>query len=499
MKADSPNFSNNLSPNISGDSARYLKWPFRSPGIKASLVGAILVTISATSALVYVPWALISRRNIDTIVTQANEEIVLGASQEVKRLFNSAKVANQLLANNYQYNLVDFYSPTEREALFLSVLSANPNFSWVQLGYENGDFFGAQRLPDGTLKTHFRDWQAADRTTLSTVHTYATEEMVMGAPDETETFAMNPPFYAPERPWYQDAIANPGDMSWTVYVYRSSQQPGMDASITLDDSEESSVVGIGIELSQLSDFLVRLQGSLEGEVFIINQEQDILASTDLREAVSNQSQKPELEQLGESDNPLLQYAHTAIEENKSEMIAGGRLTYIEPATGDRYFVSLNEIETLDWMVGTVVPANFYLADVRRNRRRLLFIISAFIAVTAGVAVFLSDRVIACPILKVTKAAADIEAENFQLDSLSGLVNRRDELGQLARVFSHMAKEVHVREKRLKSQVKALRIEIDEVKRERQVSEIVESDFFQDLTAKANNLRQRSKQRRTTSK
>lgn len=505
MKADS---SYNLSSNhgVSPDSSSLndssaqpskwpSKWPLKAPGIKASLVGAILFTISVTSALVYVPWALISRRNIDTIVTQANEEIVLGASQEVKRLFNSAKVANQLLANNYQYSLVDFYDPQEREALFLSVLGANPNFSWVQLGYENGDFFGAQRLSDGTLKTHFRDWQEADSTTAATVHTYAKEGMVMGAPDEIEAFEMEPAFYAPARPWYENAIASTDEMSWTVYVYRSSQRPGMDASMKVQGANDQpiGVVGVGIELDQLSDFLIKLRDSLEGEVFIINQKQDILASTDFIEDTASLEQTPDLKQLNESDNPLLQYAHAAIE--AGQIAPGQRLTYSDPDTGDRYFISLSTIETLDWMVGTVVPANFYLADIYKNRRQLLIVIIVFIAATAGIAVFLSDRVIARPILKVTKAAADIEAENFQLDSLSGLVKRKDELGQLARVFSHMAKEIYVREKRLKRQVKALRIEIDEVKREKQVNEIVESDFFQDLTTKATKLRQRSQRRK----
>ncbi|MEM6449933.1 MAG: hypothetical protein AAF703_06445 [Cyanobacteria bacterium P01_D01_bin.105] len=489
-----------LGVNVPGIKAPGIK----APGIKASLVGAILVTISATSALVYVPWALISRRNIDTIVTQANEEIVLGASQEVKQLFNSATVANQLLQNNYEYDLVDFYNPKEREALFLSILTANPNFSWVQIGYGNGDFFGAQRLPNGSLKTHFRDWQAAERSTLTTVHSYPKahpqESVSMGEPDTIETFSMEPAFFAPERPWYRAAIATPNKMNWTVYVYRSTQQPGMDASITLnDDAERVGVVGIGIELSQLSEFLLELQDSLEGEVFIINQKQEILASTDNTRGVTAQGETPKLMQLGDSENLLLQYAHTAIKETGVEMTSGERLTYVNPETGDRYFVSLNSIETLDnldWMIGTVVPAQYYLADIQKNRRRLVVVISVFILTTAGLAVFLSDRVIARPILTVTKAAADIEAEKFQLDALSGLVKRQDELGQLARVFSNMAKEVHVREKRLKCQVKALRIEIDEVKREKQVNEIVESDFFQDLTAKANSLRQRSKRRQS---
>lgn len=48
--------------------------------------------------------------------------------------------------------------------------------------------------------------------------------------------------------------------------------------------------------------------------------------------------------------------------------------------------------------------------------------------------------------------------------------------------------VQRREARLKQQIEMLKIEIDEVKREKQVSEIVETDFFQNLKEKAATMR-----------
>jgi nitrate/nitrite-specific signal transduction histidine kinase len=94
------------------------------------------------------------------------------------------------------------------------------------------------------------------------------------------------------------------------------------------------------------------------------------------------------------------------------------------------------------------------------------------------------------VLTVAKSAADIESGKFDLDSLDPVTKQDDELGQLARVFQNMAREVYAREQRLKQTVHELRIEIDEVKRKKQVNEIVESDFFQDLQAKARLARNR---------
>jgi CHASE3 domain sensor protein len=67
------------------------------------------------------------------------------------------------------------------------------------------------------------------------------------------------------------------------------------------------------------------------------------------------------------------------------------------------------------------------------------------------------------------------------------------LQQMMESYSSLAAaalEAYSREQSLKQQIQQLRIEIDEVKRQKQVSEIVDSDFFQDLQAKARLIRSR---------
>ncbi|MGQ0593228.1 MAG: response regulator [Gammaproteobacteria bacterium] len=93
--------------------------------------------------------------------------------------------------------------------------------------------------------------------------------------------------------------------------------------------------------------------------------------------------------------------------------------------------------------------------------------------------------------RVTTAAAAVESGQFVADTLAEVGKRSDELGQLARVFQRMAQEVQAREQRFNQQIETLRIEIDETKKARQVAELTETDFFQQLQAQARN-RPRSK-------
>jgi CRP/FNR family transcriptional regulator, cyclic AMP receptor protein len=93
--------------------------------------------------------------------------------------------------------------------------------------------------------------------------------------------------------------------------------------------------------------------------------------------------------------------------------------------------------------------------------------------------------------KVTAAAAAVEAGVYVPEALDDVALRTDALGQLARVFQRMVREVYAREQSLKQQVAELRIEIDEVKKTQQVAEITDTDYFQRLQEKAQAFRRRS--------
>src|SRR5438309_11517005 len=93
--------------------------------------------------------------------------------------------------------------------------------------------------------------------------------------------------------------------------------------------------------------------------------------------------------------------------------------------------------------------------------------------------------------RLTDAAAAIKANTFQSERLDEVARRSDELGQLALVFQEMARQVYTREQQLQQQVHQLRIEIDQERSAREVAEITESDYFQQLLGKAQQLRKLS--------
>jgi hypothetical protein len=107
-----------------------------------------------------------------------------------------------------------------------------------------------------------------------------------------------------------------------------------------------------------------------------------------------------------------------------------------------------------------------------------------------IVVFLVSRAITRPLVAVTKAARRIGEGDYDLDlSRIHRVRFRNEISELAEAIEESAR-AHLREQNLRQQVEKLEIQINEVKRRRQVEAIVEDDFFQDLQARADDMRAR---------
>jgi len=89
---------------------------------------------------------------------------------------------------------------------------------------------------------------------------------------------------------------------------------------------------------------------------------------------------------------------------------------------------------------------------------------------------------------VMGAAAAVEENRFEISTLDQLAKRDDALGQLARVFQKMAREVRLREEKLKQQVTELKIALDETRQKKKVAEITETEYFKNLRSEADTLR-----------
>lgn len=124
---------------------------------------------------------------------------------------------------------------------------------------------------------------------------------------------------------------------------------------------------------------------------------------------------------------------------------------------------------------------------------------ALTLVVLVVAVLLLASRVTHPIIALTHAAQRIGQGDYDQNLAAFRSGRlRDEAATLTEVFELMVSKVYQREQTLRRQVEELKIEIDEAKRQKQVSEIVDSDFFQNVQARAQAMRQRRQQSASSS-
>lgn len=123
--------------------------------------------------------------------------------------------------------------------------------------------------------------------------------------------------------------------------------------------------------------------------------------------------------------------------------------------------------------------------------KLIFTVIATLVFTIANAGLLAQN-ISRPLLRLTDAARAMERGKLTSVQANDLQSTpgTDEIGYLSQMFGRMAHEVIQREEGLRQQVQQLRIEIDNAKKERQVSEITDSDYFRELQEKIKTIREK---------
>ncbi|MGB0563430.1 MAG: hypothetical protein ACPGVO_16740, partial [Spirulinaceae cyanobacterium] len=399
-------------PSSSADSTAPAKSPAARRGVslKATLTGVMLLTVSVTTALVHFPWEWTSRKNVESVVAQLNEEVMRGTSQEVEQIFANVLSAKHLIKDTFEQQLIDPYDPEQQTDFYLSLLKANDNFTWVQFGYANGDYLGIQRLEDGLFNVIQRQWDeelgrlAEPGTPLATtqrerairvnewLETNNWDNQLSPATKTIDTYKMGENswqkvgenrtaeiYYAPVRPFYQVAADKPGEDAWTdLHVFVTGRAVGIEASITYDHEQPGNgpflgVISIAFELRQISDYLSQLELAENGAVFIINPETELIAFSNPEKMAESfvGEEKPQLKRLDEIDAYTLEVAYLGLQEQGIDLDEISELQefiYRNPENGEHYFIALKPLNQFGWVVGTVTPEAIFLTDINRNKQ-----------------------------------------------------------------------------------------------------------------------------------
>jgi len=154
---------------------------------------------------------------------------------------------------------------------------------------------------------------------------------------------------------------------------------------------------------------------------------------------------------------------------------------------ERWVTNVSTFPDLGWYLVSAVPEAELGAPGRSIaiQQTIMGIVVLILGLGAGL--LLSRRIVK-PVETITTAARDLAEDRFEPDSLNAAAQRKDEVGELARTFQRMGKELIDRERKLREQVAKLKVQIDRSKLAQDVNEITESEYFQRIKAQAEELR-----------
>ncbi len=212
-------------------------------------------------------------------------------------------------------------------------------------------------------------------------------------------------------------------------------------------------------------------------------------------------------QIPPSSRPALGEAYTWADGLSPTMLAGVKEPGVETQLwSDQWGTWLSGYAPIynsaDQPVGAVgvdmCAAN--VIQLQNNVRRSTLLVFGGALLLLIIVVGLVAASVTRPVLQLTNLADRIGGGDYDLD-FSKLYSTRvqDEVDKLANVFELMVGKVHTREQALRARVAQLEIMIDHSKLETQVQEIVDSDFFQDLRSKVQDMRSRFKDQPPTNK
>ena len=245
-----------------------------------------------------------------------------------------------------------------------------------------------------------------------------------------------------ERPWYQNAMANPDKAVWTnIYTDFDTGQAIITRAITVrgDDNVILGVAAVDLLLEHLQKFLNTLIISNNTEVFITDGEDLLVAAvapgiiTDRPSynIPSNQTPFPYTKAATE-------YMETNVDQqSKADVTRSVSLT-LEGEEGLLYVSPIAEQFGLSWKLGIFLPKSDFVSNIWDQLKLLLPLI--FVVLLTAISTIMGLLLLVVkPLRQLSTNASLIAAGNFSVPIPAG---GKNEVGVLARSFEHMQSQLN---------------------------------------------------------
>ncbi|WP_392533574.1 ATP-binding protein [Nostoc sp. C117] len=376
------------------------------------------------------------QKAVKELAAQLENEICDRIEQHLDNYLTTPKQINQINLDAIELNL-----------LKLADFQTTGKYFWKQMqvfniGYNSfanpkGEFIGVERLDNGNLLIN----EVSEKHSVGKLYVYTTDNRG-NRRHLQEVKSYDPRVEA----WYADAV-NIGKPVWSK-IYQWEDKPeilSISSSYPVYDKNRKfvGVISVDLLLSQISTFLAKLKIRESGKTFILERSGLIVASSTSDPPYTIVNGKGKRLSALDSKNSLIRFTTQSLIKHFGSLgfIAGKKqLTFT--TNGIDYFVQVKTWKDdlgLDWLIVAVIPEREFMEQINANTRTtiILCIIAFLVATEIGI---LTARWVIKPILLLNRLAKKIaKGEWEQIPE----IHRSDELGELAKSFETMAKQLEV--------------------------------------------------------
>ncbi|CAD0230535.1 Histidine kinase [Planktothrix agardhii] len=375
------------------------------------------------------------QKAVNEVVSQLQNEISARVEQNLEAYLAIPEKINQTNLNLLQSRILTFQDLTQWEKYLWRQVQIYPDINFIKITNAAGQERTGEQLGDGSLRIN-----VIDKFTNFDFYSYKTDYKG----DRTEVATIVKDFDTRKGVWYKDAV-KAGDATWSS-VYLSLLEPTLLMSALLpvynpQTREVQGVLNTALRLDEIGNFLNRLKVGKSGQTFLIDSDGTLLATSTLEKPFLVVKDDRQLFAAIKSQNSLTQATAKYLNKtytNLKDIKQGKELEFTW--NHDRYFVKVLPFQkgkTVNWLILVVVPESDFMEQINANTRTTIILCSLAL-LGATLIGLLTAQWIVKPILQLNIAAKKIAQGDWEQKVN---LKREDELGQLAKSFNSMAKQL----------------------------------------------------------
>ncbi len=404
----------------------------------AGFLGLIWGTHLITTTSSFITSQDVLRQHARDIMKNIAELAMEQSQRHLLHAHGAAALTRRLMASNVVGNQTHQIDTLER--YLHDQLLVNPHFAGIYVGTPQGDFYDVRHF-DAKAKGGFRTKVILNTRQGRQVHLTYSDSLFSPLGEENNDAD---PYDPRKRPWYQKAVAENGIVWTDPYIFYTSQKPGITIAGPFFDPSGNlmGVVGVDIEIDQLSVFIGNLTIGKHGKAFMLNRNSDVVAFGDLDKLKiqgTADGGTARLAKISELDDP---HSRKAFEAAKIQTDASGmlimdgwrfsRFTH----EGQDYLAMFTPFSNPQWpwIIGVYLPEDDYLGAIKSNRFYNM-LVTTVISLFAAFAGFLLARGVIRPIALLGRTSQQIKMG--QSTPLPQIRSAYSEIQETAGAFAEM--------------------------------------------------------------